>query len=89
MKKFKFLPLLLLLCAGANALVVDVSAETNSRKRKESAAPKPDKTEIEKLIELTRRASEAAESAQAEARRSSACAPPPLDGHGGPRRSQG
>ncbi|MFN0107948.1 MAG: hypothetical protein ACKVZH_03770 [Blastocatellia bacterium] len=75
MKTFKFLPLLF--CAGivTLALVLDVSAETNSRKRKESASPKPDKsgkpdnTEIEKLIELTRSASEAAESARAEARR--------------------
>ncbi|MGH9799625.1 MAG: hypothetical protein ACRD82_04610 [Blastocatellia bacterium] len=61
----------LLFCAGviALALVADVAANPNSRKRKNSAPPKSDKSEIEKLIELTRRASEAAELAQAEARR--------------------
>ena len=70
MKKFMIRYLSLLFCAGVItlALVADVTADTNSRKRKDLPPSKPDKTEIEKLIELTRRAGEAAESAQAEAR---------------------
>ena len=77
MKKFMTCYLSLLFCAGAIsvALVANAAANTISDKQKDPALPKPDKainpdkTEIEKLIELTRRASEAAELAQAEARK--------------------
>ena len=75
MMKFTTRHLTLLLCAGLSLtlLLSEASARPTTRNRKASApkpeAPKPDKSEIEKLIELTRRAQEAAEQAQAEARR--------------------
>ncbi|HQR31267.1 MAG TPA: hypothetical protein PLK30_00925 [Blastocatellia bacterium] len=71
MKKSMIRNLSPLFCAGVItlALVVTVTATPNSRKRKEPSQAKSDKTEIEKLVEMTRRASEMAEAAQTEARR--------------------
>ena len=71
MKKSMIRNLPLLFCAGVLSLTLVVNGFANpaSRKRKDSAPSKTDKTEVEKLIELTRRASEAAELAQLEARR--------------------
>ncbi len=70
MKKSMIRNLPLLFCAGviSLSLVANVSANPTLRKRKDSAQSKTDKTEVEKLIELTRRASEAAEAARTEAR---------------------
>ncbi len=70
MKKSMIRNLPLLFCAGviSLALAANVSANPASRKRKDSAQSKSDKAEVEKLIELTRRASEAAEIARTEAR---------------------
>lgn len=69
-KKSMIRNLPLLFCAGviSLSLVATGFANPTSRKRKDSAQSKPDKTEVEKLIELTRRASEAAELARIEAR---------------------
>lgn len=75
MMKLTIRHLSLLFCAGLilTVSVADANADTVSRKRKETPAVKPkpqavEKSEIEKLAELARRAQEAAEQAQAEAR---------------------
>lgn len=75
MMKLTIRHLTLLLCAGLSLelLFAEVSASPCARGRKASApkpeAPKPGKSEIEKLIEMTRHALETAEQAQAEARK--------------------
>lgn len=76
MMRFTIRHLYLFFCVGIVLAisVADVCASNVARKRKDVPAIKPkpeiaDKSEIEKLIELTRRAQETAEQAQAEARR--------------------
>ncbi|MDX2045057.1 MAG: hypothetical protein SF097_27855 [Acidobacteriota bacterium] len=76
MMKLTIRHLSLFLCTGLMLLVsvADATANPVSRKRKDVSAVKPkldatDKSELEKLIELTRRAQETAEQAQVEARR--------------------
>lgn len=71
MKKSMIRNLPLLFCAGviSLSLIANGFANPTSRKRKDSAQSKPGKTEVQKLIEMTRHASEAAELAQTEARR--------------------
>lgn len=76
MMKLTIRHLSLLFCAGLILLVAvaDLSANPVTRKRKERLTTKlkpdtTDKSEMEKLIELARRAQEAAEQAQTEARR--------------------